>query len=334
MWCATCKAEVAGEVSHDTRSIACANCGTQVSTGRTGQASGRTRQARELLERWSTERFLDPYGPVTSPRGSGRSSESEVAGGALPFEGTLTTAGPSSEPAPAEAAPSAEPQDQSRQPATAHSVSAEARAIAEMLEQSQPGSATNETQVETSGTPVTESDPTVESRPTSPVSIQGGSGLKTESHAQPVSYRNSTEFDLEDAAREASESQASWVGVAGQFLAYGGVAVLTVGTVLVLWGHFGGPDVYAPTGWLITTAGQMLLFLGVVTLISGGLESTTREVTRRIDALARQLRRIEQATTADAGRRHESDSDQHSPATIPYPIQQPATSHDRHRDAA
>ncbi len=97
-----------------------------------------------------------------------------------------------------------------------------------------------------------------------------------------------------------------WVTLAGQLFAYLGVGALTVGTVLVLMGYFAGPASYATTGWLVATAGQMLLFLGVVTLVSGGMEQTTQEVARRIDTLGERLVRIEQAawsakaeTTAD-----------------------------------
>ena len=88
----------------------------------------------------------------------------------------------------------------------------------------------------------------------------------------------------------------NWSLFWGPILAYLGVAGLTVGTSLVLWGYFGGPASYTPTGWLTATAGQMLLFLGVVTLISGGMEQTTDEVARRIDRLGAYLIRIEQGT--------------------------------------
>ena len=80
----------------------------------------------------------------------------------------------------------------------------------------------------------------------------------------------------------------------GQLCAYGGVAVLTLGTVMVLSGYFGGPTNYAPTGWLVAAVGQMLLFLGVVTLVSGGMEQTVDEVSWRIDHLAEQIMHLEQ----------------------------------------
>jgi sulfite exporter TauE/SafE len=93
-----------------------------------------------------------------------------------------------------------------------------------------------------------------------------------------------------------SKRNSNWQSAVGQVMAYFGVGILTVGTVVVLIGYFGGPPNYAPTGWLITIFGQMLLFIGVITLVSGGMEQTTLEVARRIDALSAQLQRLEQAS--------------------------------------
>ncbi|MBL8820034.1 MAG: hypothetical protein JNL58_28680 [Planctomyces sp.] len=82
----------------------------------------------------------------------------------------------------------------------------------------------------------------------------------------------------------------------GQFLAYIGVLGLTVGTAIVIYGHFGGYSEYTPTGWLVTTVAQMLLFLGVINLVSGGIEQNNDEVSRRINTLGEQLMRIEHVT--------------------------------------
>ena len=95
-----------------------------------------------------------------------------------------------------------------------------------------------------------------------------------------------------------ADKSTKWVTLVGQLFAYFGVGGLTIGTVLILMGYFGGPGHYTTTGWLVTTAGQMLLFLGVVTLVSGGMEQTTQEVARRIDTLGDRLVRIEHATGA------------------------------------
>ena len=85
------------------------------------------------------------------------------------------------------------------------------------------------------------------------------------------------------------KSESTW----GQVLAYAGVGLITVGTTLVLWGWFGQVAHYAPTGWLICTVGQMLLFLGVTTLISGGMQQTSHEVTRRVEYLGDRILRFE-----------------------------------------
>lgn len=100
--------------------------------------------------------------------------------------------------------------------------------------------------------------------------------------------------DIQDLIEDEEQSP-NWLGLVGQLMAYGGVAVLTIGTTLVLWGYYGGPANYASTGWLISTAGQMLLFLGVITLVSAGMEQTSSSVSRRIDRLAQRIFLFEQA---------------------------------------
>ena len=86
--------------------------------------------------------------------------------------------------------------------------------------------------------------------------------------------------------------------ITGQFLAYAGVLGLTIGTAMVIYGHFGGYSNYTPTGWLVTTVAQMMLFLGVINLVSGGIEQTNDDVSQRISVLGEQLMRIEQVTEA------------------------------------
>ncbi len=88
---------------------------------------------------------------------------------------------------------------------------------------------------------------------------------------------------------EEDDQRPNWLALVGQLMAYGGVAVLTIGTTLVLWGYYGGPANYASTGWLISTAGQMLLFLGVITLVSAGMEQSSTSVSRRIDSLSQRI---------------------------------------------
>ncbi|HET6326645.1 MAG TPA: hypothetical protein VFG04_18355 [Planctomycetaceae bacterium] len=101
-------------------------------------------------------------------------------------------------------------------------------------------------------------------------------------------------FDVQGSLLETDRRKTNWTYALGQLLAYAGVALLTVGSTLVLWGYFGGPASYAPTGWLTTMAGQMILILGVVTLVSGGMEQTNEDVRVRIERLGERMIRIEQ----------------------------------------
>lgn len=100
--------------------------------------------------------------------------------------------------------------------------------------------------------------------------------------------RHSAYNDIQPLIEEEDQTP-NWLGLVGQLMAYGGVAVLTIGTTLVLWGYYGGPTNYASTGWLISTAGQMLLFLGVITLVSAGMEQSSTSVSKRIDSLSQRI---------------------------------------------
>lgn len=93
-----------------------------------------------------------------------------------------------------------------------------------------------------------------------------------------------------------AERKFSWSQLAGHLAAYGGVGLLSVGMTLVVWSYFGGPAAYAPTGWLLTTVGQMLLYLGVVTLVASGLEQTTDAVTLQLQQMGQKLERLEAAS--------------------------------------
>lgn len=103
-------------------------------------------------------------------------------------------------------------------------------------------------------------------------------------------------FDLQTYLAQNPQKVGRSESIWGQLVAYIGVAVLTIGTTMVLWGYFGGVARYTSTGFLVTTAGQMLLFLGVVTLVSGGMQQTSNEVSTRVEYLGERMIRMEQAT--------------------------------------
>jgi hypothetical protein len=282
MWCKNCQADVAGEVSSDARSLLCTTCGGEVSSIRAPGPLPGTRGARELLERWNTEEALDPFQPRSRKSPLDEDDRQAVSpAGSAGETGTVfdqiasrTQPGSSRRPAPAEQQDAAEPDRPQRESRVARRPSRRTFRV-------DSGHASGEEQ------------PAHAPHPPRDVYASHGSRLDG-SHPAPAPH-----FDIEaafDQRRKPGRGESLW----GQLLAYAGVGILTVGTGLVVWGYFGGPDSYTPTGWLLATAGQMLLFLGVVTLISGGMEQTTHEVTQRIERLGDHIIRIERHTSEHA----------------------------------
>ena len=89
MWCPNCEADVAAEVTADHRRVQCATCGGEITATAEFRTDSKTRQARELLERWSSQRLLDPYAPPAS-----------TAHAAIAAEDSLEPSIPPAAPAP------------------------------------------------------------------------------------------------------------------------------------------------------------------------------------------------------------------------------------------
>lgn len=106
-------------------------------------------------------------------------------------------------------------------------------------------------------------------------------------------------FEVREQIRSRQTQQTNWVAVVSQFLSYCGVAGLTIGTACVIWGYFGGIASYLPVGWVVLTFGQMLLFLGMITLVSTGIENSSAEMTRQLDALRDRLNAMERNRESD-----------------------------------
>ncbi len=252
MWCTSCQSDVAAEVSSDSTRIHCAICGNDMGSTAAARISDKTKEARELLARWSNRDILDPYGPLTK-------AESRVQAASSLFASTEQKPPENSKP------PVAEPPQVKEVPVAAP--------------KSEPAFAQDDSSSWTDETSETEAYNTEE----------------VEEEYEPVTPRLHSDFRDIQSLIEEEDQKPNWLGLVGQLMAYGGVAVLTIGTTLVLWGYYGGPANYASTGWLISTAGQMLLFLGVITLVSAGMEQTSNSVTRRIDRLGQRIFLFEQA---------------------------------------
>lgn len=268
MWCAKCQAEVAAEVAADNRRIRCASCGSEIDAAPGLRTSEKTREARELLQRWSSSRLLEPAAAATD----------------------------SAEPTASVPTADAPPQIAAADPAAKLSALAPAKGARRFDKPHSAAAAPHETpapqHVNIARPPVRErraatSEPAAAATDSAP--------LPPRTHAAHAAVPPPHTVDVQSAIIHDEPRATNWLAACGQLLAYAGVLGLTVGSTLVVWGHFGGAEQqhYTPNGWLVATAGQMLLFLGVVTMVSGGLEQTTEEVRRRVERLNDRLARIE-----------------------------------------
>ena len=269
MWCPSCRRDVAAADGRGGRGV-CVACGGPVTDARPPSAGGpgaggaeppAAKRARELLDRWShlfEEGGAEKLGEDLEPRPD-----------------------PKPEPRPAPA-----PEPKTATPAVA--VAERPRRVPKVRTQpprwridASHGTPAEAAAGRTAGHPTV---PPPHAVPASAPRIHAGHAAGPSApHFDPV------------AAGTFGGGPARTSGPLGQALAYAGVLGLTVGGAFVIWSYFGGPASYAPTGWLLTVAGQMLLFLGVVTLMAGGMERTTHEVRTRIETLGGSLARIEQA---------------------------------------
>lgn len=286
MWCPNCQADVAAEVSADNQRVRCASCGNELSAVAPASSSEKTRHALELLERWSSHSLLDPYGPV--PKSRPKHSENSPADPAGPKERKSVSSRRPSKPHFRLDAQHDPPFGRSKREEPAEQ-SPEAEAAAERATAEDDATWRDESR---QARRVAADDRGFDEAP--PTQGTPGSRIHSAHASAPPPH-----FDLR-ALTEDPPVKSSVATQAGQYLAYLGVGTLAIGTILVLWGYFGGPDGYAPTGWLIATAGQMLLFLGVVTLVSGGMDQTNHDVKTRIERLGEQLLRFEQTTREHA----------------------------------
>ncbi len=296
MWCVNCHADVAAEVSQDNERVQCATCQADLGATEALQASSKTREARELLERWANSDVVDPYGPVVQPAPEVSTGEMPEAL-EIPVQNIVPPetikAQPQSENV-SESIPTASttsdreniPPVTKQQPKfrldNAHSSKGRSRSY---LASPPPKPAVTE--------PITPQEEVTSDR----------SGERMFLHQAHRSAPPAPHFDIQKIAEKQNEkTKVSVMSLFGQWMAYIGVLILTGGAAMVISGYFGGPAHFTSTGWLVSTFGQMLLFLGVVTLVSGGMEQTTDEVKKQVEFLANQIINFEQASKEIAQR--------------------------------
>lgn len=299
MWCEHCQSDVAAEFAVDGHSLLCTSCRQPIRPVAAQGLRPETQSAREFLERWTREQQQQLESQASIPTRAEADFGADLPDG---LEYTLAAQQKKLEqhkPAPAIAndatadAPAAIPPkpvsklrwrvDSGHQaPAGPRAGQAPAGKPRPIDKIEQPVAAIVPEPV----APVIESIPAP--APPQPRRTRIDAGHTVQS-SQP-------HFDVRLASTPVTQSPGRSEAMWGQLLAYLGVGGLTGGAVLVLWGYFGGIETYASTGWLVTTAGQMVLLLGIVTLVGGGMQQTTHEVTQRIEHLGGRMIRIEQST--------------------------------------
>ncbi len=283
MWCANCHADVAAEISEDQQRVHCATCQTDIGSAESLRASSKTKEARELLERWANSEMIDPYGPVKQPA-------PKVSGGTMPL---------ASEFKPTEIAEQSLSQN-IIPPAVDVPPLTKPQAVKSQATKPQPKfrldgahSLGNESESYLASPPQKITQPK-----TAATHDRGGERIflhQGHRSAPPAPHFDAQQM-LQQPKEETTAKTTSVMTLFGQWMAYFGVLILTGGAAMVISGYFGGPEHFTSTGWLVSTFGQMLLFLGVVTLVSGGMEQTTDEVKRQVELLGNRIIHFEQAS--------------------------------------
>jgi len=307
MWCEKCQTEVAAEVAAD-GSVSCGTCGELLPGKNVTPPDDPLRSAQELLDRWSKEPLLEP---LSAPPGKEAShlSESEDSQKEEASEDSDEEAAEENQAEPPEVTepivelkPELPPEQKPKFRFDAAHIPDEPKP--EQVEE--PDSASEPVAEESAAEKLVE-EPVAniedesqdvvlpESNESEPAEFQP----QRVDAAQPVAMSSAPHIDIQKLIGErlAQEKRGiNWLVLAGQWLSYLGVLGLTAGAALVVYGYFGGNVEMTPKGWMLTTAGQMLLLLGIVTLISGGLEQSNDEVNTRIELLGEQMLRFERDT--------------------------------------
>ena len=281
MWCPTCRADVAAELSTDNRRMLCARCQSELGIASAGMphavkmpSFGETeRDARELLAKWTSQNFIES--PIPLPTSFKKLNEvSNLQETSRDFRVVHSAMTGKSLPVPY-VEPAKEPSNTS----TLISVKSQDDSV---KNQEEPVLSTEEIASRHMSYPVPKAEPPVQ--PAARIAAPPQLHFTVESRSDVFQ-----DPPVRHAIPQPPHRKTKVPALIGQICAYSGVGLLTCGSVLVMWSFFGGPASYMPTGWLTAAVGQMLLFLGVVTLISSGMDQTVEEVAWRIDHLAEEM---------------------------------------------
>lgn len=305
MWCATCQTRVGH--AHDNQPATCPQCGGALTVP--PSAATATDQARQLLQSWSTDNPLEmppadkgSTAHAAGDKGPGTRATADVSQRRLRVDTAHSkhqkspdsqgTQEPAPTPPPAKnPGSSTTPQ----QPATTRA-NLDSPAAKDTKRENDPLAEVASTLANLSADPKPSANP-ADTRTDPPHPPASASEPPAAADIQQARDPETTTPILTGVTTNGlTHSTSLW----GQLLAYVGVLGLTAGGALIVWNGFGHAPVNTPTSWLIATGGQMLLFLGIVTLVSSGLEQTSEDVNRQVRVLGEQLLRIEQGLAGQA----------------------------------
>ena len=333
MWCANCQADVAAEVTANEHRILCASCGSDLSNGTQTTITPQARQAQQILDRWSHQSMSVPASPAVSVSHSAEASlnpepipdaaavsesnenlspERVLDDAVSQPDQTDAPVGEMADTAPAASAaveqievPISDEADQAKQAAPSQSIETQ---HVDRPTNEESSSTTSDTQRESAtlrfdaphmAPPRSNhgsiSEPNVQ-RPARRVVAQPvvpDTPVSDRVAAEHPPLFNVRNFDAQLEISRRQQRQAKWVASTAQFLTYCGIGGLTVGTSCVIWGYFGNVASYLPLGWLVLSFGQMLLFLGMVTMVSCSVEQSNTDLTRQLAEIQKHLARLQ-----------------------------------------
>lgn len=287
MWCANCEDDVATEISLDGQALKCTTCGDVVKEVFAPSLHPETKSARDLLRKWSEEQKQRDREAEETSEVEGEESGEIASGAAIESVASevAATGGVSTVNSEEHVEPSARSEVPHYRVDSAHHRDAIGH-----------GSNVADSRRFVAQVPVKSVADAVEEGGSETLPVEQVQREQGAFDFREPQLGAGSEVSFETVRRQIRSRPGRAESIWGQLLAYVGVGVLTIGSVFVLWGYFGMVERYASTGWLLATAGQMLLLLGVVTLVSGGMQQTKHEVSERIEYLGGRMIRIEQST--------------------------------------
>lgn len=352
MWCENCQADRAAEANAETHQVTCATCGAVLTSQQFGNLDRQMQKARELLDRWSKEPLLEPYSPLPDKHTAhlpdlrdhelsdsdlepnaanlidsiADDSNSEFAAGDDQFEKLFNTSHHANYRY--DLAHGSDAEDRSLTPRNEHVSTSPPQGQAH-AETPQDLAHPSPPQVEAPTEELQQAEHIPELQPSTSVVQPSHRPSDSQVHRTdppPQQTAPATHLNIQQLIEERLEHKSrkvDWMMMVGQWLAYLGVLAMTAGAAVIVFGYFGGAEGMTPRGWMLTTAGQMLLFLGIVTLISSGMERSSEEITDRIDLIGEQLFRLESEARKHfvkgpklSPENYAEDADSHEPESV------------------